>query len=100
MVVIPKSLCTVSKHFSPHRPLIEHLYFHTAVFRETCVDYHDCRKALDYWRNVSPQEASSRKQEYSSLLQELEQETVQNLSFETSGNDVVSYITARFHVTI
>ncbi|MFT5699167.1 MAG: hypothetical protein ACI8ZB_002024 [Desulforhopalus sp.] len=88
MVVIPKSLCTVSKHFSTHRPLIELLFFHSAVFRETCMDYHECRKALHYWRNVS-----SRKQEYSSLLEELEQEIVQSLSFQNSGKNFVSYIT-------
>lgn len=96
MVVIPKSLCTVSKHFSSHRPLIELLFYRSAVFRETCVDYHDCRKALHYWGNVSSEEASSRKQEYSSLLEELEQEIVQSLSFQNSGKDFVSYITPRF----
>ena len=80
MVVIPKSLCTVSKHFSPHRPLIEHLYFHSAVFRETCMDYHKCSKALHYWSNLSSQEASFRTQEYSVLLQELKQELLQCIS--------------------
>lgn len=98
MVVVQKSLFTVSKHFFTHRPLIQLLFYHSAVFRETCMDYHKCSKALNYWSNLSSQEASFRKQEYSVLLQELEQEIVQSLSLQESKKDFVSCITPPFTV--
>ena len=72
-----ESFFTVSKHFPAQRPLIQPLFRSNHVFRETCMDYHKCRKALHYWSNLSSQEASFRTQEYSVLLQELEQELLQ-----------------------
>ncbi len=72
-----ESFFTVSKHFPAHRPLIQHLYRSSPVFRETCMDYHKCNKALHYWINLSSQKASFRTQEYSFLLQELKQELLQ-----------------------
>ena len=90
MVVVQKSFFTVSKHFPTHRPLIELLFQSSPVFRETCMDYHECSKALHYWSNSSSREASFRKQEYSALLQELEQEIVQSLSLQDSDKVVDS----------
>lgn len=74
MTDIHKSIVTVSNHFSDHRPLIQPLFLSNPVFRETCIDFHECRKALHYWRTLSSEEASIRTQEYSALLQELSKE--------------------------
>ena len=79
---------TVSKHFSNHRPLIHPLFRSSPVFRETCMDYHECSKALHYWSNLSSQEASFRTQEYSVLLQELKQELLQCISL--AGGDIAA----------
>jgi len=75
-----ESVFTVSKHFSNHHPLIHPLFRSSPVFRETCMDYHKCGKALHYWSSLSSQEASFRIQEYSVLLQELKQELSQCIS--------------------
>ena len=80
MTIMHESFFTVSKHVSTHRPLIQHLFRSSPVFRETCMDYHKCSKALHYWSNLSSQEASFRTQEYSVLLQELKQELLQCIS--------------------
>jgi hypothetical protein len=75
-----ESFFTVAKHFSDHRPLLQILFRSSPVFRETCMDYHKCSKALHYWSNLSSQEALFRTQEYSVLLQELKQELLQCIS--------------------
>ena len=72
-----ESYFTVSKYFPAHRPLIQHLFRSSPVFRETCIDYHKCCNALHYWSKLSSQEARIRKQEYSVLLLELQQEILQ-----------------------
>lgn len=74
---MPESYFTVSKYFPAHRPLIQYLFHSSHVFRETCVDYHTCFKALRYWSRSPSQEAPFRKQEYSILLSELKQEILQ-----------------------
>ena len=80
MTIMSESFFTISKHFPTHRPSIQPLFRSSPVFRETCMDYHKCNKALHYWSNLSSQEASFRKQEYSVLLQELKQELLQCIS--------------------
>lgn len=80
MAIMYDSFFTVSKHFSTHRLLIRLLFRSSPVFRETCMDYHKCSKALHYWSNLSSQEASFRAQEYLVLLQELKQELLQCIS--------------------
>ncbi len=88
MTDMHESIFTVSKHFSHHRPLIQPLFRSSPVFRETCMDYHKCCMALHYWSNVSSQEASTRTQEYSVLLQELSQELLQCISL--AGGDIAA----------
>lgn len=80
MPTMHESYFTVSKHFPAHRPLIQPLFRSSPVFRETCMDYLKCSKALHYWRKLSSKEASFRTQEYSVLLQELKQELLQCIS--------------------
>lgn len=72
-----ESYFTVVKHFPAHRPLIKYLFHNSPLFRETCIDFHKCSMAFHYWSNLSSQEAAIRTQEYSVLLQELEQELLQ-----------------------
>lgn len=75
-----ESFYTVSKHLSAHRPSIQLLFHSSPVFRETCMDYHTCSRALNYWRSLSSEEAALRTQEYSVLLQELKEELLQCIS--------------------
>jgi hypothetical protein len=86
MANMHESFFTVAKHFSHHRPLIQALFRSSPVFRETCLDYHKCSKALHYWSNSSSQEASFRRQEYSVLLQELKDELLQCINL--FGGDI------------
>ena len=86
MTDMHESIFTVSKHFSHHRPLIQPLFRSSPVFRETCMDYHKCSMAFHYWSNVSSQEASFRRQEYSVLLQELKDELLQCINL--FGGDI------------
>ena len=80
ITIMHESFFTVSKHLPTHRPLMRHLFRSSPGFREICMDYHECTKVLHYWSNLSSQEASFRKQEYSVLLQELKQEILQYIS--------------------
>lgn len=72
-----ESYFTVSKSFPEYRPLIQHLFHTSHVFRQICIDYHKCFKALHYWSKSSSQEAPLRNQEYVTLLSELSQEILQ-----------------------
>ena len=91
MAIMHESFFTVSKHFPTHRPLIHPLFRSSSVFRETCMDYYKCSKALQYWSNLSSQEASFRKHEYTVLLQELKHELLQCISLfdvDTTGINI------------
>jgi len=80
MVVMHESFFTVLKDFPTHSKLIQQLFQNSEVFRETCLDYHQCSKALNYWSTLASPEALTRQEEYSNLLAELEQEIIQAVS--------------------
>lgn len=79
MHVVHESLSMVSRHFSAQKAIIQFLFTYNHTFRETCIDYRECSRALIYWSRLGSREALIRKKEYSSLLGELEEEILQAL---------------------
>ena len=62
--------------------------YHGDAFRETCIDYLECNKALNYWSSLASREALMRQKEYSDLLEELEQEMLQAVLLQYSENNI------------
>ena len=82
MYVVHESVFIVSRHFSAHSTIIQLLFQRSDAFRETCLDYHECNKALNYWSSLASREALLRQKEYSDLLKELEKEILQAVSYQ------------------
>ena len=62
------------ERFPSHREIIKQLFRKDKTFLSLCTDYQKCRKALHYWDNSDLREAPQRREEYETLLSELESE--------------------------
>lgn len=69
-----QSLAIIKLRFAGREPAVERLHRECESFRGLCRDYLACAAALARWQESSSQEAPSRAQEYSALLNELEAE--------------------------
>ena len=72
------------KRFPEHADVIERLYENDGEFNTLCEDYQVCSEALQYWNRTDSEEAPKRRQEYASLLKDLEEEVGQILRTETA----------------
>lgn len=66
----------ISKRFPEHSEKIQNLFKENDSFRSLCEDYRVCAKALKYWSDSTSEKAPARREEYSALLQELEEEVL------------------------
>lgn len=66
----------ILKRFPEHREKIQRLFKEKESFRSLCEDYRVCAKALKYWNDSTSEKAQARREEYSALLQELEEEVL------------------------
>jgi hypothetical protein len=71
------------KRYPEHAALVERLYGNDKEFSTLCEDYQVCSEALQYWNQADSEEAPKRRQEYTSLLKDLEEEVRQVLITET-----------------
>ena len=69
----------VMDRFPTHRETIKQLFYNNPNFQTLCTDYHRCSKALQFWKKSPLCEAPQRRQEYETLLAELESEILQHL---------------------
>ncbi|TVL99764.1 MAG: hypothetical protein CV087_16635 [Candidatus Brocadia sp. WS118] len=72
----PPSLFFILKRFRKHSEKIQCLFNENDSFRSLCEDYQVCAKALKYWSHSRSSKAPTRREEYSVLLQELEEEVL------------------------
>ena len=70
----------IRERFPDKNHAIDLLIAENPEFRAICEDYDVCIKALRYWIKSKDPEAEIRVNEYSTLVQELEEEVTQALS--------------------
>ena len=74
MSIIEPSLFLVFERFPKHKETVKALYRESEDFQSLCEDYRQCAVALRYWNRSSEEHAPARRDEYTLLLQELEEE--------------------------
>ena len=79
MPVIHPSLFFIMKRFPDRKDAIRQNYRTCETFQNICQNYQKCAEALHYWTNSEDKNAPEREKEYSTLLQELEQEIIKSL---------------------
>ena len=80
MTVIQRGLFPVMERFPSHRDTVKRLFRESQAFQAICEDYMRCTEALRYWNQAGSEEAFARREEYVTLLQDLEAEILQSLN--------------------
>ena len=80
MSVIHSSIFLVIKKFPEHRGMIQRLSKSNGEFQTLCEDYRMCKEALGYWNISDSDQSLLRIKEYRSLLKELENEILLNVT--------------------
>ena len=79
MTVIQTSLFAVVKRFPDRTDAVKRLFKKSETFQTVCEDYRKCAEALRHWKESASEEAPARREEYATLLQDLEAEILQTL---------------------
>jgi len=79
MPIIEPGLFLVFERFPDRKETVKALYQGNEDFQALCEDYRQCAVALRYWGRSSERHAPARRQEYTALLQELEEEIMKTL---------------------
>jgi len=87
--VIQPALFSVITKFPAFREKVIRLFKHSEEFKEVCMDYQECIKALQHWSRFPDEEAWNRKTEYENLLAELEEEIAQSLEQNSPDTDML-----------
>ena len=74
MSVIKTSVFHLLEPFPDRGEDIKQLIIESQEFQSICEDYRQCAEALRHWNRSNEKDAPARRQEYESLLQELEDE--------------------------
>jgi len=77
---------TVMEIFPSHREAIKKLFKSDPNFQSLCVDYHQCARALEFWSKSDLCEAPKRREEYQTLLLQLESEVLNYLGKDSNLN--------------
>ncbi|MGW8325032.1 MAG: hypothetical protein ACWGNI_04945 [Desulfobacterales bacterium] len=80
MKVIRTGLFSVLKRFPEQKETIIQLFRESDSFQTMCEDYLNCVKALDHWNQSEEDIATTRRNEYSAIIQELEEEILLKLT--------------------
>jgi hypothetical protein len=70
---------SVVERFPEYREIFKRLFESSPSFQTLCEEYEDCLRAMRYWRESSFPEAPEFRNEFSSLLRELEEEILENV---------------------
>lgn len=79
MPVVYTSLSIVLEEFPDQEERIKSLFRENETFQTLCEDYRQCFEALKYWNCSSAEEAPARRDEYGTILRDLEEEILQNV---------------------
>lgn len=80
MKVIRTGLFSVLKRFPEYKDTAIKLFRERDSFQTMCEDYLKCIKALDHWNQSEKDIATARRNEYSAIIQELEEEILMKLT--------------------
>jgi hypothetical protein len=80
MTVITTSVFNVVKRFPYRKDAVKRLFNKSETFQAICEDYRKCAVALEHWKYSTSEEAPARREEYATLLQDLEAEILQSLN--------------------
>ena len=80
MPVIQSNLSYVVKRYPDHRDNILQFFKENQNYQTICEDYRKCLEAHQHWNESGSKEASVRREEYATLLVELETEIIQNIN--------------------
>jgi len=80
MAVIQSNLFYVVKRFPDRKDTIRRLYKENKNFQAIYEDYRKCLEAHQHWNESGSKEASARREEYATLLCELETEIIQSIA--------------------
>jgi hypothetical protein len=80
MTVIQTTLFSVVKRFPGRKETIKRLFRESEAFQIMCEDYQRCAEVLRHWNESASAEAAARREEYATLLRDLEAEILQSLS--------------------
>jgi hypothetical protein len=80
MTVIETSVFSVLKRFPDSKDAVIRLFNESETFQTVCEDYRKCAEALRHWNQTASEEAPARREEYATLLQDLEAEILQSLN--------------------
>lgn len=80
MAVIQSNLFYVVKRFPNRKDTIKRLYKENKNFQTICEDYRKYLEAHQHWNESGSKEASARREEYATLLGELETEIIQSIA--------------------
>jgi len=78
--VIQTGLFSVLKRFPEYKDTAIQLYRESDSFQTMCEDYRKCVKALNHWNQSEEDIATTRRNEYSAIIQELEEEILLKLT--------------------
>ncbi|MGA2401309.1 MAG: hypothetical protein ABSG91_06335 [Syntrophobacteraceae bacterium] len=70
------------ERFPEKKEALRRLFESSQSFQSLCEEYEACLHALKYWRESSLPEAPDFRNEFSTLLSELEEETLEHLNRE------------------
>ena len=79
MSIVHTSLSVVLAKFPDHAEKIRRLFRQNSTFQAECEDYRQCFRALEHWSQSETHSAPSRREEYETLLKDLEEEILQTL---------------------
>ena len=79
MPVIQTSLFSVIKRFPDRKDKVRLLFKESETFHSMCEDYRRCAEALRHWNESASEKAPARREEYATLLRDLEAEILQSL---------------------
>ena len=86
-MVIKPGIFAVIKLLPDHEKSIKRLFKESELFRDLCENYQKCAEALQHWNASNLEEASARREEYTTLLWEIEADIVQEINdFNKTGS--------------
>ncbi len=86
-MVLKPAIFAVIKVFPDHEKSIKRLYKESELFQDLCESYQKCVEALKHWNASNLDEAPARREEYGTLLKEIEADILQEINeFNKTGS--------------
>jgi len=74
MAIIQTGIFSLYERFPDQKEAIRSLYEKSETFKTLCEDHQKCSEAICYWEQKEGNDAIQRRQEYETLIRDLEEE--------------------------